>query len=146
MVTANQWVSQQEVYNDYEAKKAPKKTRESRKKAAMSAKDRGRVLLLLLIAGFIGLMVIVASAYGASVNYSNNNLKSQNTTLQGEVDSIDVKIQSANNIAAIEEKATKQLSMVYPEGEHFVEIQKSAAQTEETAKNFASLLREQAFN
>lgn len=99
------------------------------------------MLLLIVIAGIICVGMIVASAYGAAVNYSNNQLRDENIALQGEVESLQIEIQSANNIASIEKKALAQ-GMIYPEGSQFVVV----SSQEKPEDGFASLLKKQAFN
>lgn len=128
-------------HRSYDFDVKPRVGRQQRKSAALSAKDRSRMLLLIVIAGIICVGMIVASAYGAAVNYSNNQLRDENIALQGEVESLQIEIQSANNIASIEKKALAQ-GMIYPEGSQFVVV----SSQEKPEDGFASLLKKQAFN
>lgn len=128
-------------YGSYNFDVKPKVGRQQRKTAAMSAKDRSRMLLVIVIAGIICLGVIISSAYGASINYSNNQMRDENAALRGEVEGLQIEIQSANNIASIEKKALAQ-GMIYPEGSQFVVV----SSQEKPQEGFASLLKKQAFN
>ena len=92
----------------------PRVTRQQRKKAEMTARDRGRILMALFVAGIIALGIIIAAAYGAAVNYNNNKLRDSNAALQGEVEMLEIQIQSANNIAEIQSRAEGELGMAYP--------------------------------
>ena len=96
------------------------------------------MLLLIVVAGIVCLGMIIASAYGASVNYSNNQLRDENIAIRGEVESLEIQIQSANNIASIEKKALAQ-GMIYPEDSQFVVV----SSQKKPEDGFASLLKKQ---
>lgn len=112
----------------------------NRKKAHMTAKDKKKVILLLIVAGMVCIGIIIAGAYAASINYTNNQLRNDNAALQGEVESLQIEMQSANNIATIESKATKELGMVYPEGSQLVVL----SGDKEPGGNFAANLKKTA--
>ena len=118
----------------------PAGTRE--KKGGLKASEKKMMLVMVLLAGLIGILIIVSAAYSAQINYNNTQLRNEIATLEGEVQSLQVDIQSANNIAMIEKTATGQLGMVYADGEKCVTI-KSAKQP---TKNFAAKLKKEAFN
>jgi len=120
----------------------PAKAVKHRISEAASAKDRKRVLATIVVCAMICLGLIVSAAYGAAINYSNNQMKNENKALSGEVDSLKVEIQSANNVASIEKKAKSKLGMVYPKGKHYVVV----TGKEKPDSDFASLLREEAFD
>lgn len=101
-------------------------TREQRKKAEITAKDRSRILLALFVAGIIALGIIIAAAYGAAVNYNNNKLRDSNAALRGEVEMLEIEIQSANNIAEIQGRAEGELGMVYPSANELVYLSRTA--------------------
>ena len=105
----------------------PRVTRQQRKKAEMTARDRGRILMALFVAGIIALGIIVAAAYGAAVNYNNNKLRDSNAALQGEVEMLE--IQSANNIAEIQSRAEGELGMAYPGADQLVLLSQTAGES-----------------
>ncbi|MCR5134807.1 MAG: cell division protein FtsL [Clostridiales bacterium] len=109
---------------DYDVR--PRVTRQQRKKAEMTARDRGRVLMALFVAGILALGIIIAAAYGASVNYNNNKLRDSNAALQGEVEMLEIQIQSANNIAEIQSRAEDELGMAYPGADQLVVLSQTA--------------------
>jgi cell division protein FtsL len=112
-----------------------------RKAGMLRAKDKKMIILAVLLAGLIGIMVIVAAAYSASINYKNNQLQREIAALEGEVESLEIEIQSANNIAAIENKASSDLGMEYADGERCVSIKSD----KQPKKNFAAKLKKEAF-
>lgn len=118
----------------------PRTAKRSRNKG-LPAKDKKMILLVILLAGLIGIMVIVSAAYAATINYKNNEIKNEISALEGEVESMQIEIQSANNIAVIEKAAAEKSGMVYAEGDKCVAIN-SGKQPE---KNFAAKLKEDAF-
>lgn len=145
MISAEKWYEYQEGYSKYGfdmKPRAKRTTRKARTDAAISAKDRGRILKLLLIVGIVCVGIVVNAAYGASLNYSNNQLKDENAALQGEVEMLQIQIESESNIAEIQDKATKQLGMVYPEGEKLSVLTASSDEPED----LATTLKKNAFN
>ncbi len=118
------YVYQDRRRRDYEVR--PHVTRQQRKKAEMTARDRSRILLALFVAGMLALGIIIAAAYGASVNYNNNKLRDSNAALKGEVEMLEIQIQSANNIAEIQERAEAELDMLYPSADQLVVLSQTA--------------------
>ena len=118
------YVYQDRRRRDYDVR--PHTTRQQRKKAEMTAKDRSRILLALFVAGMLALGIIIAAAYGASVNYNNNKLRDSNAALKGEVEMLEIQIQSANNIAEIQERAEAELDMLYPAADQLVVLSQTA--------------------
>ena len=116
-------------------------TRVQRHRAELNAKDRGRILILMVVAGIIALGIIVATAYGASINYVNNQLRDANAALQSEVDTLEIQLQSANNVAEIQDKAMKDLGMVYAEGKGFVDLSRA----KEAPENLSVVLKKNAY-
>ncbi|MEA4922030.1 MAG: cell division protein FtsL [Eubacteriaceae bacterium] len=120
----------------------PRSRKNGRKKAGLTAGDKKKLIILLLAAGLVCVGIIIAGAYAATVNYTNNQLRDSNAALQGEVESLQIEIQSANNLATIEKKATKEIGMVYPEGQQLVVLSGKT----EPDKNFAADLKKSALN
>ena len=118
------YVYQDRRRRDYEVR--PHVTRQQRKKAEMTARDRSRILLALFVAGMLALGVIIAAAYGASINYNNNKLRDSNAALKGEVEMLEIQIQSANNIAESQERAEAELDMLYPSADQLVVLSQTA--------------------
>lgn len=77
------------------------------------AKGRGKALLFIAILGLICAAIVVLAAYAAELRIDNNKLIADNTLIQNEIDTLEIKIKSANNIEHIEAVATEQLGMIY---------------------------------
>jgi len=142
MITAEHWMEYQGNYSKYGFDMRPRTAAPKTKVAKRTIVDTRKVMILILAVGLICIGAIIASAYAASIAYDNNQLKNEITMLQGEVDGLNIKIESASNVQTIEQKATKELGMVYPRADQYVEI----AGQEAPGSDFATLLKEAAFN
>ena len=108
----------------------------------MKSMDKKRILTSTILVGIICIMMVVFTAYSAELRCENNALMSANEALQGEIDTLNVKIKSANNIDHIESVATKKLGMVYPsEGECVYVTSEDVPES-----NFAMVIKEQAYH
>lgn len=108
----------------------------------MRTQDKKRILTGIVIIGLICIIMVVIAAYSAELRCENNDLISSNEVLQGEIDTLNIKIKSANNIEHIEKVATKKLGMVYPEAGECVYVSEADAPMD----NFAMVIKEQAYN
>lgn len=108
----------------------------------MRAQGNKKILLGLVVVGLISILIVVLSAYSAELKVENNKLASANEALQGEIDTLNVKIKSANNVEHIEKIAITKLGMVYPTKDECVYVSDTAAPKE----NFAMVIREKAYN
>jgi cell division protein FtsL len=142
MISAERWYEYQGNFSKYGFDMKARQPRQERKKAATTAKDKSRVLWLIITIGIVGIIAVIMAAYGASINYTNNQLKDENAALRGEVEMLQIEIESESNIAEIQDKAVNDLGMVYPEGRKLVNVKN----TSETPKNLASTLKKNAFN
>lgn len=108
----------------------------------MKSMDKKRILTSTILIGIICIMMVVFTAYSAELRCENNSLMSANEALQGEIDTLNVKIKSANNIDHIEEVATGKLGMIYPGEGQCVYVSSEDA----PEGNFAMVIKEQAYN
>lgn len=108
----------------------------------MRAQEKKRILTGIVAIGLICIIMVVIAAYSAELRCENNELITSNEVLQGEIDTLNVKIKSANNIEHIEKVAIGKLGMVYPAAGECVYVSESDAPTE----NFAMAIKEQAYN
>lgn len=118
------------------------KTAERSSGAEITASDKKKLFMLVLIAGLLCITMVIVSAYVASMNYQNNKLKESNKALQSEVQTLQVKVKSASGIAAVADKATGKLGMVYPSGKKYVKL----TTADKPSSDLASLLKKQAYN
>lgn len=143
MMEAEKWYQYQENYQKYGFDMKPQRPRRQvRQRPMVSAKDKVRMLLLLLVVGIICVGLIIAAAYAASVKYDTNQIIKENNALSAEIENLDVKVYSINNIEAIERKATKEQKMVYPTSKQIVYL----AGDEVPKDGFAEVLKKQAYN
>jgi Cell division protein len=147
MMAAEKWYEYQDSYKRYGLDMKPRTVKRENIKSKSSstginAKDKFRLMLLTVFAGVLCIGLILTTAYAANIKYNINSMIKQNDEIQGEIENLKVQIESASNIQIVEAKATSQLGMIYPTPEQLVYIDGS----KETSKDFAMVLKEQAYN
>ena len=150
MIAAERWYEYQKNYQKYGLYMKPQPEREERsrrrrsaKKPAISAGEGKKAALsLVMIAGIAMIMLIIITAYSANLQYNINSMLKENRALAGEIENLQVKVYSANNIEYVESKATGELGMVYPSESSKVYITNDDIPEE----GFADMLREKAYN
>lgn len=141
---AAQWYQYEESYRKYGFDMEPEQVNKTRMKPAKSgiaAKDKKRLLVLTVVFGIIGVAIIIASAFAATLQYQINQLIMENTQISREIEDIDIKLQTANSVTALEEKASEQLGMKYPSTSQIVYVSDITA-----PKDFEATVREEAYN
>ena len=88
----------------------------------MQIRGQKSIIATILFIGLMCLVMVILTAYAAELRVDNNKLISSNNALQGEIDTLNVRIKVANNIGNIEEIAKNQLGMVYPESGQYIYI------------------------
>ena len=150
MIAAERWYEYQKNYQKYGLDMKPQPEREERsrrrrsaKKPAISAGEGKKAALsLVMIAGIAMIMLIIITAYSANLQYNINSMLKENRALAGEIENLQVKVYSANNIEYVESKATGELGMVYPS-----ESSKEYITNDDIPEEgFADMLREKAYN
>ena len=150
MIAAERWYEYQKNYQKYGLDMKPQPEREERsrrrrsvKKPSISAGEGKKAALsLVMIAGIAMIMLIIITAYSANLQYNINSMLKENRALAGEIENLQVKVYSANNIEYVESKATGELGMVYPSESSKVYISNDDIPEE----GFADMLREKAYN
>lgn len=144
MIAAEKWYEYQENYQKYGFDMKPKQQAKKPRpqKNRITAKDKMRLMLLTVIVGILCIGLIIATAFAASIKYDTNQLVKANNALEAEIENLNVKIYSSNNIEAIEDKASKELGMVYPSSKQIVYL----TEDEKPGSGFADILRKQAYN
>lgn len=147
MMAAEKWYEYQDSYKKYGLDMKPRTIKKESIKsksssAGINAKDKFRLLVLTVFIGALCVGLIIATAYAANIKYSINTIIKENEVIQGEIENLNVKIESAANIQIIEARAVSELGMQYPAAEQFVFIDTSR----EAIKDFALALKEQAYN
>lgn len=148
MMAAEQWYEYQNNYKRYGFDMKPKVEKKSDTKVKSSnssilAKDKARLVLLTLFIGVLSVGVILATAYAANIKYDINVLIKENAVIQGEIENLDVRLESGVNIQVVEARAIAELGMVYPNPEQLVFLEK---ENQLASKDFILAMKEQAYN
>ncbi|MDR2133428.1 MAG: hypothetical protein LBP30_08860 [Clostridiales Family XIII bacterium] len=122
------------------AKPEPKPAREKRKDA-ISAWDKGGMLTLLLLAGLLGIGMVIASAWMTSIKYEINQITAAVEETCAEIEKLTVKIEKSTGINVIELRAINELGMIYPSAEQVVYIEDEPP----PMNDFAQYIKENAY-
>ena len=143
MIPAERWYENNIEYKRYGLdmkERKPRPVRETR--SVIALRSRVKMIALLILAGFLGVCVIISAAYSANIRVEINALNRSNAALMGEIQNLNVSIKNATNIRTIEERAINELGMVYPPPEQFIFLSRGAG----PRGDFAMRLIEQAYN
>lgn len=88
------------------------------------------------------IVLIIITAYAANLRYDINSMIKENSVLMGEIENLQVKVYSANNVDYIESKATSELKMAYPGEKDRVYI----ASDDIPEEGFSDIIKEKAYN
>ena len=145
-MTAEKQYEYRESYSRYGMDMKPQRTKKAKKAAKpiveISAKDKLRIIGVMLCIGIMCAGLIVSAAYSASLKFEINSIIMENSDLQGEIENLNVKLKENTNIAAIEEKALNELGMMYATSEQIIYIDAP----QQVNSDFAAILKEQAYN
>ncbi|MDR1043084.1 MAG: hypothetical protein LBL54_04185 [Clostridiales Family XIII bacterium] len=83
----------------------------------ISAAEKNIMIFVTVFIAAIFIGVIALEAYSVSIQHEINKKGAETASIQKEIDELYVSIEQGNNIAAIEEKAKKNLEMRYPSSE-----------------------------
>jgi hypothetical protein len=119
-----------------ESEPAPK-----RSKDALPALDKGGILLLLILAGIVGIGMLIASAWMNSIQYDINQTVKATEAVYKEIEQLTVRIEKGTGISVIEQRATDELGMIYPTAEQMVYIEGDPPQM----NDFAQYIKENAY-
>lgn len=147
MMAAEKWYEYQDSYKRYGIDMKPSTEKKGNIKSknpntGINARDKFMLLTITILAGILCVSLILSTAYAASIKYNINSLIKENTVIQGEIENLNVKIESASNIQIVEAKAVAELGMLYPAAGQLIFIDEN----KETVKDFALVLKEQAYN
>ncbi len=145
MVTAEKWYEYEENYRKYGldlGTETKRRTAPKAKKHVISAKDRKRAMMYVIVLAAVCVGVVISSAYAATLKCEINSIIADNTEIEREIETLTVEIKTANNISAIETRAINELGMVYPTSAEIVYV----IEQDKPATDFAMLLKDQAYN
>lgn len=150
MIAPEKWYEHQREYQRYGIDMKPKPQRQMRSQRKRKIKKitlpagNGRKLAFstVLAAGIAMIMLIIITAYSAGIRYDINTKIKENQALMGEIENLQVKLYSANNIDYVEGKAISELGMTYPSAKNSVYI----TSDDMPAPGFADMIKEDAYN
>lgn len=108
----------------------------------MDRKQKVRIGFFILMIGLVLSFMVLAEAFNATIQHDNNEYTKVNADIQGEIDTLKVKVKTSNNIDSIEKVAIEQLGMVYPGDEQCVYL----TENDKPKGGFAAMLKSRAYN
>ena len=153
MIAPERWYEYQKDYQRYGIDMRPEPEAEPRrprtrkrvapKKVSVPFGNGKKVAFSAVLAvGLAMILLIIITAYSANIRYNVNTMIKENSALMGEIENLQVKVYSANNVDYIEGKAKKELKMKYPGEKNRVYI----SSDDIPAEGFADIIREKAYN
>ncbi|MDD7409255.1 MAG: cell division protein FtsL [Anaerovoracaceae bacterium] len=155
MLAAEEWQKYEEDYLQYgvelepevepEPQKGPEKKRKKKKAASsyrVTAGGRLAILSLIAIIAFCAALFIGFQAWKSNINYHIYELTQQEKELSGDIDNLNVDLNSNNQLDKIETYAQQHLGMTYPMQEQYVYVVKLKG-TSEVNSYIASLAASQ---
>ena len=152
MIDAERWYEYQKNYQKYgfdmkpkpEPKPAQKRPRQRKtvKVPFLLGSGKKMAFSAVVAAGVIMIMLIIVTAYAANIRYDINSMIKENNTLMGEIENLQAQMYTTNNINYVENKATSELGMAYPETGSKVYI----TMDDVPEKGFSDVLKEKAYN
>jgi len=120
MIAAEKWHMYQEDYMHYGVDLTPRMPYVEKKvvkktKIKVSARERSIILMLMAAVGVCAIALIFLQALASDINYSVYSLNQEIREMQGDIDNLNVTLQSQNNLSQIESYASENLHMVYPD-------------------------------
>lgn len=150
MIAPERWYEHQREYQRYGIDMKPQPERKMRsqrkrkiKKITLPARNGKKLALsTVVILGLAMIFLIIVTAYSASLRYDINSMIKESQVVMGEIENLQVKIYSANNINYIEGKATGELGMVYPSSNSSVYL----TSDDMPVPGFADIIKQEAYN
>ncbi len=157
MVAAEKWYEYEDNYRKYGIDMRPanedfvKRSRKSKtkvranvctKSGQLVAKDRGRLLVYMVVLAAVCIGVVISGAYAATLKYNINSIIAENEEMTKDIETLDVQIKIANGISTIENRALGELQMIYPDTTQIVYVEEQFA---EANINLGVLLKDQAY-
>ena len=152
MIAPEQWYQYQQQYQKYGLDMKPQESREHREKRRQAAKqaagfeinvgrDRRIALGLLLVISMTMILVIMMTAYAASIRYEIGQVQAENNLLWDEIKTLQSSESTKNGVGYVEHRAKKELGMVNAGTEKCVYI----TSDDVPAAGFADVLKAKAY-
>lgn len=152
MIAPEQWYAYQQQYQKYGLDMKPQESREHRERRRQAAKrtagfelgimrDHRLWLILLAVAAITMVMVIVMTAYAASIRYEISQVQSENSQLWDEIKNLQSNESTRKGVGYVEEKAGKELGMMAAGSDQCVYITRDDV----PSAGFANVLKAKAY-
>lgn len=101
-----------------------------------------RALIMAVLAiGILLIGIVVVNATAAKLQYSINQLRSENSVIQTEIDMLNIKADSKTGISQLETQAKEDLQMYYPQGSECVRL----SSLSESDGSLSDIIKEKAY-
>ncbi len=120
---------------------ADKTERRKKQEQAYQAAVLRALIVAVIAAGILFVGIIVVNAQAAKLQYSINQLRTENNNIQAEIDMLNIKLDDNNTINQLETYATEELKMYYPQGNECVHLSSVKAYD----GSLADLIRQKAY-
>lgn len=128
MIAADEWHRYQESYVRYginlePEKEKPKREPEKKPVLRVTAKDKSNILMLIAVIGICCIAIIFMQACASDIDYSINSLNQQIDVLEGDIDNLNVQLNSASGLDYVESYAAEHLGMMYPTHDQYIYVE-----------------------
>ena len=137
-----QYIQEESVREDKKVNNGIEVLPETRKKELITQAGLFRAVLSLIIIGALLIGTVWMTAKATEIKYSINKINKENVLLEDEIDMLNIKIESANSIAAVEAYAIDKLNMKYPSANQCIYVEKDFAVREDLVQ----IIKEKAYN
>ena len=152
MIAAEQWYEFQEQYQKYGVDMQPQETKEHRTRRRRASrpsisvdptalKDRRLVLLGIAALAVVFIVMIVMTAYAASIRYDISAAEAENNALWNDIKQLQTNQTTMNGVAYIEQRAKEELDMKSAKNDYIVYL----TGDDVPPQGFADVLRSKAF-
>jgi len=100
-----------------------------------------RAIVILVAIGVLLIGSVWMTAKAAEIKYSINQINKESMLLEDEIDLLNIKIESANGIEAVEAYAINEMGMLYPRTDQCIYIAEDAVVRED----LVSVIRQKAY-
>lgn len=108
----------------------------------MTKKQKNKTWFAILFLAIALVFMVLSSAFYENIQHDNNGYARSNAELQGEIDTLKIKVKASNNIDSIERTAIQELGMVYPSEDQCIYL----TENDKPEGGFAAVLKRQAYN
>lgn len=149
MIAPERWYEHQKNYQQYgidmrpepERRVRSQRKRHVKKLVIPSGAGKKLAFSIVLAIGAAMIVLIIITAYAANLRYDINSMIKENQALTGEIENLQVKLCSANNVDYIEDKATGELKMIYPKDKNMIFVSADDIQD----YGFADIIKDKAY-